>query len=98
MRVTVFAILLFLAISFRSSHSAVLSQAPVHKEALAGFQDELELSESLVPKSRQKRFFGSIANALVVNLLPLPVLPTNFIGIQVTIVPPKNRRNTRRRG
>merc|ERR1719378_2003441 len=53
--------------------------------------------QSFTPKVRNKRTISSIGNLLAVNLFPVPILPTNFIGLQVTIVPPKNR-NSRRRG
>jgi len=47
---------------------------------------------SLVPKVRRKRFLNSIGNLLAIQLFPLPIFPTNFIGLQVTVKPPNNRR------
>jgi len=56
--------------------------------------------ELLTPKVRNKRTISSIGNLLAINLFPIPLFPTNFIGLQVTIVPPKNRngKTSGRRG
>ncbi|XP_023333624.1 uncharacterized protein LOC111705349 [Eurytemora carolleeae] len=50
--------------------------------------------ESLVPKSRKKRSFagifgGPFTSLLAVQLFPIPILPTNFIGVQLTVSPPE---------
>merc|ERR1712133_63025 len=98
MKLSLFALVCLLCLVERSSSLSVYGRDIDHQEVETVHFVPLDHSqESLVPKVRSKRTISSIGNLLAINLFPVPILPTNFIGLQVTIVPPKNR-NSRRRG